>query len=394
MALGTLEAAVPLPWFMTQGSLPPIHGIDWSPSKALEFTLDLPASTASQEILRFILERHDGHYDLMRTLLEQTPADKVFDGEGWHDWCKVFTDEVEGALNARFPSETDLEVIPRRPASLHTGRRHARFLIDLRLMLRRLAHYMSIRLDQRLEWQRNMLRTRALDERLKQVFAEGMETPDGGRFGGKGFRSTWQEGVVAIATALERDLDDAPSSPYAGDRVAPMIRDVGLSLAMGDRPADVFAAQMGKSGSNQNGGHPGAGGRDLHIGCWERGVLPPTAPLPIAAATLTGLALASQRLQEERFHVACIGEGASSSGEFWEALNFAGARGLPITYVLQNNQIALDTPATHQSNVEVWADKGVAMGMPSWTMDGSDPSHGMPLRPQRGNSLWQAVVRR
>ena len=49
-----------------------------------------------------------------------------------------------------------------------------------------------------------MLRTRALDERLKQVFAEGMETPDGGRFGGKGFRSTWQEGVVAIATALER----------------------------------------------------------------------------------------------------------------------------------------------------------------------------------------------
>ena len=117
MALGTLEAAVPLPWFMTQGSLPPIHGIDWSPSKALEFTLDLPASTASQEILRFILERHDGHYDLMRTLLEQTPADKVFDGEGWHDWCKVFTDEVEGALNARFPSETDLEVIPRRPAS-------------------------------------------------------------------------------------------------------------------------------------------------------------------------------------------------------------------------------------------------------------------------------------
>ena len=35
---------------------------------------------------------------------------------------------------------------------------------------------------------------------------------------------------------------------------------------------------------------------------------------------------------------------------------------------------SLDTPATHQSNVEVWADKGVAMGMPSWTMDGSDPA--------------------
>ena len=106
------------------------------------------------------------------------------------------------------------------------------------------------------------------------------------------------------------------------------------------------------------------------LGAWGAS---PDRSAPDRRATLTGLALASQRLQEERFHVACIGEGASSSGEFWEALNFAGARGLPITYVLQNNQIALDTPATHQSNVEVWADKGVAMGMPSWTMDGSDP---------------------
>ena len=66
--------------------------------------------------------------------------------------------------------------------------------------------------------------------------------------------------------------------------------------------------------------------------------------------------------------------GSSSSGEFWESLNFAGARGLPISYILQNNQIALDTPPIHQSGVEVWADKAVAMGIPSWTIDGSDPA--------------------
>ena len=49
-------------------------------------------------------------------------------------------------------------------------------------------------------------------------------------------------------------------------------------------------------------------------------------------------------------------------------------RGLPISYILQNNQIALDTPPVNQSNVELWADKAVAMGMPSWTIDGSDPA--------------------
>ena len=55
-------------------------------------------------------------------------------------------------------------------------------------------------------------------------------------------------------------------------------------------------------------------------------------------------------------------------------MNFAGARGLPITYILQNNQIALDTPPAKQSGVELWADKAAAMGFPAWTIDGSDPA--------------------
>jgi 2-oxoisovalerate dehydrogenase E1 component len=102
-------------------------------------------------------------------------------------------------------------------------------------------------------------------------------------------------------------------------------------------------------------------------------VLPPTAPLPIASATTTGIALAASRLSIDRFHLAPVGEGCSSNGEFWEAMNLAGARGLPISFMIQNNQIALDTFVTAQSGVETYGDKGHAMGMPAWTMDGSDP---------------------
>ena len=51
------------------------------------------------------------------------------------------------------------------------------------------------------------------------------------------FRSTWQETVISVASALNKK---------EGDRVAPMIRDMGLSLAMGDTPLNVMAAQMGK----------------------------------------------------------------------------------------------------------------------------------------------------
>ena len=57
-----------------------------------------------------------------------------------------------------------------------------------------------------------------------------------------------------------------------------MIRDIGLAMAMGQTPVDLFAAQVGKADSNMDGGRDGAGGRDLHIGDLSLGVLPPPAP--------------------------------------------------------------------------------------------------------------------
>lgn len=369
---------------MAQGDLPKIFGEAWHPEHPLDFVRPLPANAARSEILGFVAQQHDAHLFLVAgvwdRLIDSEP--ETFEGPSWQSFSKRFEEALERGLRKQMESslgeELDQEVIPRRSMKLMLERRRTHFLIDIRLMMRRLAHYMAITVDLRLEWQRFMTRTRALDTALKSIFTEGVETPDGGRFGGKGFRSTWQEGVVAVATALRRQPDaprDArPGAGYDGDVVAPMIRDIGLGLAMGDTPLDVMAANLGKVASNQNGGWEDAGGRDLHVGAWHVGVLPPTAPLPIASATMTGLAFAGWRQGLDRFHVACIGEGSSSSGEFWEAMNLAGARGLPITYILQNNQIALDTPPAKQSGVELWADKARAMGFPAWTIDGSDPA--------------------
>ena len=362
---------------MTQGQMPPIRGKNWSPDSALQFVNSLPADAAKSEVLRFAAERHDGHLQLIAAVWDFVHRDEQsFDGEQWHEFSNRFIDALGQGLSGRTKVKglTDGEIIPRRISETHLGRRGDRFLIDITLCLRRLAHYMSVSNEMRMEWQRMMTRTRNLDTHLKEIFTVGMDTPDGGKFGGKGFRSTWQEACVAVATALERSPENPPSSPYHGDYVAPMIRDIGLCMAMGDTPADLMTAQMGKVDSVMNGGIEGAGGRDLHVGCFHRGVLPPTAPLPIASVTMTGMALSSWKRNEQRFHVACIGEGSSSSGEWWEALNLAATRGLPISYILQNNQIALDTPPVNQSNVELWADKAVAMGMPSWTIDGSDPA--------------------
>ena len=369
---------------MAQGELPEIFGSDWIPKTTLDFTQPLLAKAARREILLFVTQQHDGKISLVADIWDHliTSEPKQFEGPSWSKFSKRFIDGLSkgliSQLDSKMAEEKHSEVIPRRDVETYVARRNTHFLLDMKLMLRRLAHYMSVTINQRLDWQSHMTRTRYMDEVLKQIFTDGIETPDGSTFGGKGFRSTWQEAVVAVASGLNNnpsaDLSASPGNGYDGDLVAPMIRDVGLSLAMGDTPLNVMAANLGKVGSNQNGGWDDAGGRDLHIGAWHVGVLPPTAPLPIASATMTGLAFAAWQQKLARFHVACIGEGASSSGEFWEALNLAGTRGLPITYILQNNQIALDTETNNQSGVEVWADKASAMGFPSWTIDGSDPA--------------------
>tara|TARA_B100001113_G_scaffold352887_1_gene355487 strand:+ start:4892 stop:7573 length:2682 start_codon:yes stop_codon:yes gene_type:complete len=352
-----------------QSDLPLIWGVNWRPEAALEFSKPLTREVIRSEILRFVTERWEGHLNMVASVLDSNLPTKSMDGDDFHNWSdtilKCFYEafderlhglEVEGVL--------EMEVIPRRDGRTYLSRRRSRFILDIRLALRRLAYSASVTLEQRLQWHRWMIRTKILDGHLKDLFVEGVKTPNGEKFGGKGFRSTWQEAVAACGTAIEIGTDFA----------APMIRDLGLALALGQTPVSIMAAQMGKSESKMNGGHIGSGGRDLHIGDWSKGVLPPTAPLPIASATITGIALASKRLRKRRFHLAPVGEGCSSNGEFWEAINLAGVRGLPICYVIQNNQIALDTFSGRQSGAETFGDKGVAVGLPSWTIDGSDPS--------------------
>ena len=361
-----------------QSGLSKIYADDWRPLESLNFPSKIDSKLIRTELLRFVSERNEGYLDIVAGCWDSMSPPSLFDGHEFHEFSLEFEERMLENLSQRIlePHLIDIremEVLPRRKGVAHISRRSTRLVLDLRICLRRIAHYHSITIEQRLDWQRWMLRTRVVDEHLKDLFTNGLETQDGSKFTGKGFRSTWQEGIVACASAMTRAVDLPSSDVTYADVIAPMIRDTGLAMAMGQTPTEVFAAQMGKAESYMDGGNPGSGGRDLHIGNWEKRVLPPTAPLPTASATTTGIALAAQRLGVSRFHLAPVGEGCSSSGEFWEAMNLAGTRGLPICYMIQNNQIALDTFVVGQSGAETFGDKGPAMGIPSWTIDGSDP---------------------
>ncbi|RMH15662.1 MAG: hypothetical protein D6696_20055 [Acidobacteria bacterium] len=236
--------------------------------------------------------------------------------------------------------------------------------------LRREAIVASLTAEERRELLRGMVLTRATDNRLKTFFLSGEVRYGKAAFQGKGYRSLGQEAIYAAALRLRRgagyrDRDGG----WRGDVLSPMIRDLGAALAMRPEPEmvrQVLSAQMGKAG-------PPMGGKDFHLGDPSWGVLPPAAPLSIAALTIAGVAFAMAQQGEGRVAVAFIGEGGSSLGEWHEAINVCAVRRLPAIFCVQNNQTALSTPVADQSAVRVFADKAVGYGIPGLTADGTDP---------------------
>jgi 2-oxoisovalerate dehydrogenase E1 component len=235
--------------------------------------------------------------------------------------------------------------------------------------LRREAIARSFTTEERLELLRGMVLTRAVDNRLKTFFTGGEVRYRGTGFQGKGFRSLGQEAIYGAALRLRRGPRWRTPEGWRGDVVAPVIRDVGLALAMHPGPEAVrlvLAAQMAKANSPMR-------GRDLHIGDFEWGVLPATAPLAVGTLTLAGMALAFARDGSGRVVVSLIGEGGSSLGEWHEAINACAVRRWPAIFCVQNNQTALATPVAEQSAVRTFADKAAGYGIPGITVDGTDP---------------------
>jgi len=227
----------------------------------------------------------------------------------------------------------------------------------------------SLTAEERIEILRGMLTTRATDNRLKALFTNGEVRYGESVFQGKGFRSLGQEAIYGAAIRLRRGNRYRDGNEWRGDVVAPLIRDLGVTIAMRPEPEmirRVLSAQMGKAGPPMN-------GKDLHVGDMQYGIWPAIAPLGTGPVTITGLAFAFARERSGRVALSFIGEGGSSLGEWHEAINLCAVRKLPAVFALQNNQTALSTPVHEQSAVRVFADKAVGYGIPGITIDGTDP---------------------
>jgi len=96
--------------------------------------------------------------------------------------------------------------------------------------------------------------------------------------------------------------------------------------------------------------------------------------VPIATQTLhaAGAAMAFKVRREPRCALAYIGDGGTSEGAFYEALNVAGARALPVVFVIVNNGWAISVPVAAQTATKTLAQKAVAAGIPGIQVDGND----------------------
>ena len=142
------------------------------------------------------------------------------------------------------------------------------------------------------------------------------------------------------------------------DWVVPSFRETATMLWRGwpiEKVLLFFAGYL-------EGGQPAADQRDLPI------TIPVATQLPHAV----GLAYAAQYRGDDVAVLAYFGDGATSEGDFHEAMNFAGVWHVPIVFVCQNNQWAISIPLKKQTHSRTLAQKAMAYGFPGIQVDGND----------------------
>jgi 2-oxoisovalerate dehydrogenase E1 component alpha subunit len=142
------------------------------------------------------------------------------------------------------------------------------------------------------------------------------------------------------------------------DVLFPYYREYGTQLWRGVTLAEIFVFWGGDERGNDF-----AGPRQDFPWC-----VPIGSQLPQAA----GAAMAFRIRREPRCAVAFIGDGGTSQGAFYEALNLAGARALPLVTVIVNNGFAISLPVSAQTAAQTLAQKAIAAGVPGVQVDGND----------------------
>ncbi len=198
---------------------------------------------------------------------------------------------------------------------------------------------------------RDMLRSRELSDRM---FALNRQGRAAFAVTGQGHEAT----QVGSAYAIKRGTD----------WVLPYYRDVGVMIALGMTPHDILLGLFAKADD------PSSGGRQMpsHWSWPEARVVTRSSVIAANLPHAAGIAYASKLRGLKEVTIAYFGEGATSEGEFHEAVNFAAIHHLPVVFFCENNGYAISESQEKQMSVLHVADRAKGYDISGQTVDGND----------------------
>ena len=200
-----------------------------------------------------------------------------------------------------------------------------------------------------LELYKRLLKPRLIEEKMLILIRQGKVS--------KWFSGIGQEAIsVGITAVLDKD-----------EYILPMHRNLGVFTGRDIPLFRLFSQWQGKANGFTKGRD-----RSFHFGTQEYKIIGMISHLGPQLGVADGIALANKLKKNGKVTAVFTGEGATSEGDFHEALNIASVWDLPVLFVIENNGYGLSTPTNEQYRCENLADKGIGYGMESHIIDGNN----------------------
>ncbi|GGC91683.1 dehydrogenase [Flavobacterium lutivivi] len=196
---------------------------------------------------------------------------------------------------------------------------------------------------------KKLLKPRLIEEKMLILLRQGKVS--------KWFSGIGQEAIsVGITAALDSD-----------EYILPMHRNLGVFTGRDIPLSKLFSQWQGKKSGFTKGRD-----RSFHFGTQEYKIIGMISHLGPQMGVADGIALANKLKKNGKVTAVFTGEGATSEGDFHEALNIAAVWDLPVLFVIENNGYGLSTPTNEQYRCENLADRGKGYGMESYIIDGNN----------------------